>query len=287
MQHRTVSLCMIVKNEEQRISNCLDSVKALVDEMIVVDTGSTDGTVRIAAQYGAKVSCFDFSTVDFAAARNFGLAQASCQWILVLDADEVLEARTAPLARRCMDFGGNAGHFFARRNHYAGSRRFTTDYVVRLFPNRMEYRFRGRVHETVDASILAAGGRLQRSGVFIDHSSSQGEEERRRKNEWYIELLKEELAANPGDDRPLDFLAAEYHQLGRLDLAADAAERLAEVRPLDPRAHLSAGIYRLIHKADPFSARAAFEQALKLRPGYVEALSFLRKLDARSPETAK
>jgi glycosyltransferase involved in cell wall biosynthesis len=279
MRDRTLSLCMIVRDEERRIATCLDSVRLLVDEMIVVDTGSTDGTAHVAAQAGAKTCSFDFSSIDFAAARNFGLAQASGGWILVLDADEVLDGRTAGLVKRCMDFGDNAGHFFERRNYNARSRQFTTDYVVRLFPNRMDFRFHGRVHETVNSSIRKAGGRLQRTTVLLNHFFSEDDEQRRRKNKWYIELLKEELAANPNDDRPLDFLAAEYHQLGQMDLAAEAAESIAQLRPLDPRAHLSVGIYRLIHKADPQSARAAFEQALKLRPGYLEALTFLQKLD--------
>jgi tetratricopeptide (TPR) repeat protein len=102
---------------------------------------------------------------------------------------------------------------------------------------------------------------------------------------WYIQLLKEELAAHPNDDRTLNFLAAEYHQLGRLDLAAETAERAAAARPQDPQAHLSVGIYRLMnfanHAADPQGARAAFEQALKLRPDHREASAFLERLEAQ------
>lgn len=281
---------MIVKNEERQIARCLASVKALVDEIVVVDTGSTDETARVAAQFGAKVSRFDFSHVDFAAARNHGLSQASSRWILVLDADEVLDVRSARQVRPCMGFGENTGHFFARRNFHANSERFTTDYVVRLFPNRPEYRFRGRVHETVDRSILGAGGRLQRSSVYLNHFFLHDEAERRRKNEWYIQLLQEELAANPNDDSPLDFLAAGYHQLGRIDLAAETAERIAAARPSDPQAQLSVGIYRLMrhvnHASDLHGARTAFEQALKLRPDYREALAFLQRVEEKELRAA-
>jgi glycosyltransferase involved in cell wall biosynthesis len=168
---------------------CLDSVKTLVDEMIVVDTGSTDSTARLAARFGAKVCNFDFSDVDFAAARNFGLERAASGWILVLDADEVLDPRSSPLVRPCLGFGPRNGHFFGRRNYNAQSKRFTTDYVVRLFPNRPEYRYRGRVHETIDDSILKGGGQLRRSGIYLNHFFSQSGDERRRKNEWYIQLL--------------------------------------------------------------------------------------------------
>ena len=80
---------MIVKNEEQHLAKCLMSVKPVVDEMIVVDTGSTDKPKHIAAALGAKV--FDFPwTNDFSEARNYSLSKASGDWILVLDADEVV-----------------------------------------------------------------------------------------------------------------------------------------------------------------------------------------------------
>ncbi|MEW6003159.1 MAG: glycosyltransferase, partial [Nitrospirota bacterium] len=90
-QSVSISLCMIVKNEEQNIARALSSVKPVVDEMIVVDTGSTDRTKDIAKAFGAKV--YDFAWTDsFSDARNFSLSKASGKWILVLDADEVISA---------------------------------------------------------------------------------------------------------------------------------------------------------------------------------------------------
>src|SRR5271169_5094590 len=80
-----LSLCMIVKNEEHNLPRCLDSVRDLAGECIVVDTGSTDATPRIAAGYGAEVIPFNFDFVDFAAARNHALSRAHGRWILMLD----------------------------------------------------------------------------------------------------------------------------------------------------------------------------------------------------------
>lgn len=86
----TISLCMIVKNEEAVLKRCLDSLKSIVDEMIIVDTGSTDRTKEIALQYTDKV--YDFTWVDdFSAARNASFEKASCDYIYVADADEVLD----------------------------------------------------------------------------------------------------------------------------------------------------------------------------------------------------
>jgi glycosyltransferase involved in cell wall biosynthesis len=275
----TLSICLIVRNEERNLPRCLDSVRDLAGELIVVDTGSTDGTAGVASQYGAKFIPFDFSKVDFAAARNHAIARAMGRWILMLDADETLDRSGAAILERLIDFDENAGYFLERHNHGSDSVRPFTDFVVRLFPNRPNYRYRGRVHETIDASILAGGGRLRQTAIRIDHSFSSDREVRRRKNQWYIEILKEEIAADPNDDSRLDFLAAEYHQLEMFAEAAAIAEQIVRVRPLDARAHLFAGVYHFLYQPDIVRARADFERALKLRPGYAEAESFLRRMD--------
>ena len=276
-----LSFCTIVKNEERNLARCLDSVRDLAGELIVVDTGSTDGTLEVAARYGACVVPFDFTRVDFAAARNHAMAQASGRWILMLDADENLDRASAHLIEDLVALDENTGYFLERHNHATDRASPTVDYVVRLFPNRPDYRYRGRVHETIDASILAGGGRLRKSGIRIDHNFAADRETRRRKNHWYIEILKEEIAADPSDYSRLDFLAAEYHQLEMFDEATEIAERLARLRPLDARAQLFAGTYHLLFKPDLARARADFREALRLRPGYPEAESFLELVDER------
>jgi len=264
-----ISLCMIVKNEAVNLPRCLKSVGALAGELIVIDTGSTDGTPEIAARHGAQVIPLDFTTADFAAARNHGIEHATGRWILVLDADETLDPAGIPAIQELVARDENAGYFLERHNP-------TVDYVVRLFPNRPAYRYRGRVHETVDASILAASAPLLKTGIRVDHNFSSNPEARRRKNHWYIAILKEEIAADPSDSSRLDFLAAEYHQLEMFDEAAEVAKLIVQARPLDARAHLFLGVYDLLYKADPVSARADFTRALTLRPGYAEAESFLQ-----------
>ena len=100
---RSLSLCMIVKNEERNLPRCLDSVRDLVGEIVIVDTGSTDRTPGIAAEYGAKVVPFDFTRVDFAAARNCSIAHATGRWILVLDADETMDRASAPMMEEIIE----------------------------------------------------------------------------------------------------------------------------------------------------------------------------------------
>ncbi len=268
-----LSFCMLVKNEERDLAGCLDSVRDLASELIVVDTGSTDASLEIAAGYGAKVIRFDFTRVDFAAARNCAIAQARGRWILVLDADETLDPAGVPKIEALVGQNEDAGYYLERHNHASDSATSTTDFVVRLFPNLPNYRYRGRVHETIHI------GRLIQTDICIEHKFACSRETRRRKNHWYIEILKEEIAANPNDDTRLDFLAAEYHQLEMFDEATAVVEQIVRARPRDARAHLFLGTYHLVYQHDAVRARADFRRALELRPGYPEAASFLQRIE--------
>ncbi len=274
-----LSFCMIVKNEERDLPGCLDSVRELASELVVVDTGSNDGTLRVAAEYGARVIAFDFAKVDFAAARNVAIESAASSWILMLDADERLAPGGAAKIEALIAKNENAGYFLERHNHASDSSDVNHDHVVRLFPNRKEYRYRGRVHETVDASILGAGGRLIETDIRIEHHFVSNREMRRRKNHWYIEILKEEIAADPSDSTRLDFLAAEYHQLEMFSEATAVMEEIVRMRPRDARARLFLGTYHLLYQSDAVRARADFEEALRLKPGYPEAQSFLQRIE--------
>jgi O-antigen biosynthesis protein len=277
MDPHSISLCMIVRNEARGLPSRLATAREYAAEIVVVDTGSTDGTPELARAYGARVVQFDFSRADFAAARNFGLGRASGAWILALDADETLPSESIAVVRQLAARGGNAGYYFERLNLGAHPGEETVDHVVRLFPNRPEYRFRGRVHETADDSILAAGGVLRPAGARIMHDYARDAASRRRRNLSYIEILNEEIAADPSDTTRLDFLAAEYHQLGMYQTAARITEAIVRARPLDARAHLFAGVYHLLYTDEREQAREDFLEALRLRPGYPEAEEFLKQ----------
>src|SRR3989344_6657474 len=112
-----ISLCMITKNEETYLENCLNSVKDIVDEIIIVDTGSTDKTKEIGKEFNAKI--FDFKwTDDFCAARIESLKHATKDWILVLDADEVIEPKDAEKIRKITgETSEFAGFSFEQRSY--------------------------------------------------------------------------------------------------------------------------------------------------------------------------
>ena len=141
-----LSVCMIVKNEERFLGQCLASVKDIADELIVIDTGSTDRTIEIAREHGAQVGHFEWCN-DFAAARNASIAPATGDWILFLDADEELSPAEKGALPRLMSRKGISLYRLPLINAHQGD--FSKTYVPRLFINPPAVRFTGRIHEGV------------------------------------------------------------------------------------------------------------------------------------------
>ena len=150
-----VSACMIVRDEEAVLGECLDSIASIVREIIVVDTGSTDRTCDIAQQAGARVVTIQWPN-SFSGARNVSLAMASQPFIFVIDADERLVPHTAAgIARYCETASSDSAGVAIQRNLSVGSGGETvTLATTRLFANAPSIRYAGRVHEHV---VSAAG----------------------------------------------------------------------------------------------------------------------------------
>lgn len=187
MPNQTISLCMIAKNEQKNLANCLNSVKKIVDEIIIVDTGSTDKTKEIAKKFNAKL--FDFKWVDgFSAARNESLKHAAKDWILVLDADEIIEKEDLIKIKNAIENLEKdiAGFQLEQRsyinNFFEGAVKNNSDFelakvypfyishfLVRLFKNGLGIRFRHRVHELVEDSIIEKNLKYKKIDVVLHH----------------------------------------------------------------------------------------------------------------------
>lgn len=141
-----LSVCMITKNEEKFLDQCLNSIKGVADEIIIIDTGSNDKTIQIANKHGAQVGFFEWCD-DFAAARNISIAQASGDWILVLDADEELSIESVDKIPSLLIQKDISLYRVGIQNIDTGPRSKT--YVPRLFRNIAGLQFIGRVHETI------------------------------------------------------------------------------------------------------------------------------------------
>ena len=153
----SVSAALIVKNEAHFLPGCLESLHGRVDDIVVVDTGSSDSTVEIAKGHGARVFEFPWRN-DFAAARNAGLDQAKSDWILYIDADERLSLPGGAVLGSRLDHA----HWVGARLKFRPTVRGTPCLEYRLFRNRPDIRFVGAIHETVTPALeaLTRGGAL-------------------------------------------------------------------------------------------------------------------------------
>jgi glycosyltransferase involved in cell wall biosynthesis len=163
-----LSLCMIVRNEEQHLARCLKSVQGLADEIVLVDTGSTDGTVAIARQFGAQVVETTWEN-NFSTARNLGLARARGRWILVLDADEWLPPESCEAVRKLIHREPAEGFHLVTTSDDANGHRIRGE-ILRLFPNRADVRFDFPIHEEVNSSLARAGIPLRKTTIEIVHT---------------------------------------------------------------------------------------------------------------------
>jgi glycosyltransferase involved in cell wall biosynthesis/FMN phosphatase YigB (HAD superfamily)/Tfp pilus assembly protein PilF len=195
-----LSVCLIVKNEEEFLAQCLKSVRGLASQIIVVDTGSTDRTVEIAKEFGAEIYSFAWCD-DFAAARNAALEHATGDWILVFDADEELPAtQHAPLLADMKKVDALAFRLPLVNAGQNDGRSF----VPRLFRNAPGVYYFGRVHEQAFPSLLPHcknwGLKTALGTAEILHHGYTKEMVRdRNKVERNLKLLRLALAENPTD----------------------------------------------------------------------------------------
>lgn len=204
-----ISLAMIVKNEAEVLEECLRSVKNLVDEIIVVDTGSEDATIEIAKNMGAKVHEFQWCN-DFSIARNFASEQCSGDWILVLDADEVVNIGGK---QTLIDFAINnpscVGRIKIESKFIDGNEiSSSTEYVSRFYPKGLVYK--GCIHEQLESLFPRSNINLKvlHSGYFNKDKSKRN-----------LELLFKELENDRNDNYILYQIARTLHVVKRYEEA--------------------------------------------------------------------
>lgn len=214
-----LSACLIVKNEERFLPGCLASLVGLADELVIVDTGSTDRTVAIAREYGAVVLEHGWKN-DFSEARNFGLARASGQFILYLDADEeVFPEDRAPL-RATLASDRYDALLVRIVSPLFGGDKTAIDVYPRVFRNYPDARFRYRIHEQIWPSLAPHGPRVQDSSFrILHHGYAQSPDVLDRKRTRNLETALEVLAENPDDGFYLYHAGFACLTLGRLDEA--------------------------------------------------------------------
>ena len=258
LQWPKISLCMITKNEEALLGHCLQSVQGLVDEIVLVDTGSTDKTKEIASTFGAKV--YDFVWCDdFSAARNAALQQAAGDWILVLDADEALDAESAEKIRNAVG-ESEADAYYLLQLHYTNIYLTHPDFVpitndkfkgffpcevLRLFKNSKDISFEFCVHETVKFSVLRSTKRMAKLPAAIHHyHEMKGRGSIIKKQKYYSDLSFKNIKEHPFYAKSYNDVAIYYNSIGDKEKAYDYCKKAAGLEPenIEYLLHLS---YRL------------------------------------------
>jgi len=191
----TVSACMIVKNEEKLLPGCLESIRNWVDEIIVVDTGSTDRTVEIAESFGAKIFHQPWEG-NFSKHRNYSLEQATCDWIFIIDADERFEQEDIPGIRRLInqnEVGIISINVYNVYGNNEGLKTFLPS--VRFWRRHLDLRYKGIVHNLLELGmehpVMRSGARIKHLGYGLDREKMAQKFERTKA------LLEKQLEENP------------------------------------------------------------------------------------------
>lgn len=300
-----LSLCVIVRNETAFIEGCLKSVRDFVDEMILVDTGSTDGTGDLARGLGAAVYEFPW-TGDFSAARNHSLAQAKGQWILVLDADERLAERDARQIRHRVSSTSAHGLKLIQRTYlhnanfvcassnpgdYEEGRQYTDCInvdVIRLFRNDPRIRYSGRVHELVEPVFASTPGlNYETTDLVIHHFGKVGDPASvHRKKLLYLDLGHKKAVEDPSNALAQFELGVQFYELDRFEECLSPFKAARKLNPAYDLALLY--IAKALHTLGRMEEAAAyFQDSLKQSPNNDKVLfdyaNFIRdRGDARA-----
>lgn len=267
-----ISLCMIVKNEERFLEECLESVKGVVDEINIVDTGSTDRTVEIARSYGANIKFREWRS-DFSWARNEALEMATRRWTLVLDADEELERESLGLVGSLRSTpAGRAGIYINIVNLISDTAGMGTmsHRLVRLFPTNKLIRYKGVIHEVIhntDTNQMPA----VLSPITILHKGYTAEMLTTREKDSRNKPLVERAYEENGDDAfSLFNFGNTAICAGNVDVGIEVLERMLatapETRAFFSLAYLMLGQTYTLSRGEPEKALEILETGLEKFP---------------------
>lgn len=207
-----ISICMIVKNEENILEDCMKQLYKLGYEIVVVDTGSTDKTIEIAKNYTDKVYDYEWNE-DFAAARNFAISKTSNEYVMMIDSDEIVVSFDKDeLENKIRKYPDGIGRLLIISDYTRDGERYQSNSrISRLFSKKI-YHYEGRIHEQVVPKAENIEGTIYDLPIHIHHGGYEGDlETRRKKTERNIKLLFKELADKGDDPYTLYQLGKSYY----------------------------------------------------------------------------
>ena len=256
---KLLSLCMIVKNEEKNIRSFLTKTIPFVDEINIVDTGSTDNTIEIIREIYPDVNLREIEWGDnFSYARNISLDMANCEWVISLDVDEEIDKKDFLHIRRVLENCDVSGIVLLQRSYISSPE--TVDFItnntsyeqgkdfagyidvpfLRLFKNRSDFRYEGVVHELMDYALKDE--KKLRLKIPIHHFGMVSKDDKFRKNNFYLKLLEKEIIDAPDLFKVKYTLARQYFDLKRYDEAYTFFKKTIEQRPDTPKLYEYLGL---------------------------------------------
>jgi len=268
----SLSACMIVKNEERFIARCLQSIKDAVDEIIIVDTGSTDKTVEIAQSFGAKVYHHPWRN-DFSEARNHSLSHASGEWALYIDADETLEQSDIPLLHELLNDASYNAIFTAIYSDIPDG--CSKHYYTRVFRRKSAY-FKGIVHEQ-----LICDGDMKQSEIRLYHSGyNLSQEDMMKKYKRTGDLLIKQVDENPDDLFAVTNLVRNFRNENNNEKVIELGERglsipvnKADISQMHQRQRIALDLANALSNTNQLDrAEAVCRKALSECPDFIDNL---------------
>ncbi|MEK6812757.1 MAG: glycosyltransferase [Nanoarchaeota archaeon] len=274
-----ISLCMITKNEEQFLETCLNSVKDLVAEIIIGDTGSTDKTIEIAKKFGAKVIDLPWNN-NFSEARNAVLAQATQPWILVLDGDEMLDQQNHEFIRESIKNPEAQGYSFVQITYTndetlenfspvkedilkKGFKGMISCNIIRLFRNDPSFRFVGAVHEYIEDSIGKKGKIGITTYPIYHYQELKGTNFFKKKQVEYLKIYEQHIDTYPNKGRAYRHMGNIcYTFLKDYDRSIAYFQQALEIKQ-DARSYLGLG-WCYLQKQEYTQAEEMFKKGLEV-----------------------
>jgi len=285
----SLSVCMIVKNEAAHLAKCLQSLKPLADEIIVIDTGSRDLTKDIAAIFDATV--FDFNWIDdFAKAKNFAISKATRDWILSMDADEVISPLDHAALRNLFNKSHpkNVAYSITTRNYMnrvnavgwspndgkykdeeAGYGWFPSE-KVRLFPNHSQIRFEYPVHEMVEPTLERLGIDIRPCHIPVHHYGKLDERNSADKGQHYYQIGIKKIDEMEHSVEAVRELAIQAANLGKYEEAVSLWQKVIGLQPEKADAYVNMGT-AYWNLAKYHEAVESAQRAMELAPNSKEA----------------
>lgn len=261
-----VTLCLIVKDEQAFLGECLRAVAPACGAVVIVDTGSSDGTPEIAAGATSEVISTSMDG-GYSAARNLALDRVETPWVLFLDADERLQpADLARLGAALREADEDVFGFRLLRYNISATGGFTAERILRVFRNHPEIRYRRIVGESVDDSLSETGGRVLDAPVIVNHFGEMRPlAVREAKTERYLRLLAEQAAGEPDNGVWPAYSALLLRSQGRFERALDQSRRAVDRQPELAVVWLCHGhVLRARNELD--AAAEAYRRGLELEP---------------------